>query len=711
MAYDVGSRRTSLAAEVDGTDDFLNTYHYDNTGRLTRVDQEEQSGGTSVSEKRVDFSYNDLGQYSEIVRYADVAGTLDVATSVYTYDDASRLTGLDHKQGSTVLSDYDWEYDGNGRLTSVTTVDGTDDYTYDDTGQLTDVDSDYQTDESYTYDDNGNRTNTGYTTGTNNQVTSDGTYNYEYDDEGNRTKKTTISGGAYVEYDWDHRNRLTTVTFRTSGGTKTKEVAYTYDAFDRRIGKNVDADGDGTVDSGEIYAYDASQFQSGIGGPLVDPTRAFGWVDDIVLVFDESGNLVERLLHGPGVDQPLATEDSSGNILWLLSDHLGTIRDVAEYDSGTDTTTVVNHIQYSSFGTITSQTNSTYEPRFTFTGREWDRDAELFYYRARWYDAGVGRFISEDPLGFQGNDTTLSRYVDNGATNYIDPSGNISVSPQHDRVMLKAWLSVFGQNATVSSATGQILAVGTGVTNRPDWVTRYANQFNGLFGNAWSQSVGNGIYGGLTSSGLMSNASLANATANQLFVGTAAAAVATTLAGYAGGPALYSAMSGGATTTLGTTSSTAILTASVTSAVNTVMSARTMYVSAIGAANLAYRVPNTWTVRLGRFFATRTQYRQVYIHSQITRFLQQQFGWQVHHWYIANSVGRAATNPGVNRIAQAGWNLMPIPAFLNNAIGNGGRGFNTVKTVIATSPGWVGYLSYKAGDMLADLIFPDQAEE
>jgi hypothetical protein len=101
MAYNSASRRTSLAAEIANTDDFLNTNQYDNVGRMTLVDQDEQSGGNSVSEKRVDFESNDLGQYTEITRYADVAGTLDVATSFYTYDDANHLTDLDHKQGAT----------------------------------------------------------------------------------------------------------------------------------------------------------------------------------------------------------------------------------------------------------------------------------------------------------------------------------------------------------------------------------------------------------------------------------------------------------------------------------------------------------------------------------------------------------------------------------------------------------------------------------
>ncbi len=48
---------------------------------------------------------------------------------------------------------------------------------------------------------------------------------------------------------------------------------------------------------------------------------------------------------------------------------------------------------------------------YAFAGREWDGDAELYYNRARWYDADTGRFISEDPLGFEGGDANLCRYA------------------------------------------------------------------------------------------------------------------------------------------------------------------------------------------------------------------------------------------------------------------------------------------------------------
>jgi RHS repeat-associated protein len=83
----------------------------------------------------------------------------------------------------------------------------------------------------------------------------------------------------------------------------------------------------------------------------------------------------------------------------------------------------VNHIQYDTFGQLTSQTDTTKTPWFGYTGREWDTATGLTYYRARWYDPRAGRFISEDPLSFAAGDVNLNRYVGNGATLWVDPSG------------------------------------------------------------------------------------------------------------------------------------------------------------------------------------------------------------------------------------------------------------------------------------------------
>ena len=72
--------------------------------------------------------------------------------------------------------------------------------------------------EAYSYDANGNRTMTGYSTGTNNRLLSDGTHTYTYDFEGNRTKKTVTATGEATEYERDHRNRLVRVTHLDSIG-------------------------------------------------------------------------------------------------------------------------------------------------------------------------------------------------------------------------------------------------------------------------------------------------------------------------------------------------------------------------------------------------------------------------------------------------------------------------------------------------------------
>jgi len=110
----VMSNRTSLSATIDGTDDFINTYTFDGLNRLARVDQTGETGGNTVREKRVDFGYNALGQFTSIARYKDTDGGAgnEVATSSFTYDTLSRLTGLAYsKGGNNLFTPYSWTYD------------------------------------------------------------------------------------------------------------------------------------------------------------------------------------------------------------------------------------------------------------------------------------------------------------------------------------------------------------------------------------------------------------------------------------------------------------------------------------------------------------------------------------------------------------------------------------------------------------------------
>jgi hypothetical protein len=113
-----------------------------------------------------------------------------------------------------------------------------------------------QTSESHQYDANGNRTTTGTTTGGNNRLLSDDRYDYQYDAEGNRTRRTERATGKYEVLAWDHRNRLTSVTTFSVTGTKLAAAEYTYDVFDRRIARRVDADGNGVFETTQRFVYD-----------------------------------------------------------------------------------------------------------------------------------------------------------------------------------------------------------------------------------------------------------------------------------------------------------------------------------------------------------------------------------------------------------------------------------------------------------------------
>src|SRR5207245_11481218 len=75
------------------------------------------------------------------------------------------------------------------------------------------------------------------------------------------------------------------------------------------------------------------------------------------------------------------------------------------------------------FDNGTTETDATYTGRYAWTGRERDAETGLQYNRARYYDPDTGRWLSQDPLGFDAGDSNLYRYVANRPTSDKDPSG------------------------------------------------------------------------------------------------------------------------------------------------------------------------------------------------------------------------------------------------------------------------------------------------
>src|SRR5437867_11055017 len=98
---------------------------------------------------------------------------------------------------------------------------------------------------------------TGYTTGTDNRVTADGTWTYTYDAAGNTTKKSKGASAETWTYGYDNKNELVWVEKRsTDGGTLQVRADYQYDASGNRTQKAVDSDGDGNVNTTQRYALD-----------------------------------------------------------------------------------------------------------------------------------------------------------------------------------------------------------------------------------------------------------------------------------------------------------------------------------------------------------------------------------------------------------------------------------------------------------------------
>lgn len=374
---------------------------------------EVQTAGRQVL--AVDYAYNPLMQMTAIIsvgaanyRYElayDAVSRLrqmgpatnnpGVQTAI-AYDSLDRVTNWTNRSadGSRELQNYTYTYDDVGNVTGITDsiAAETTTYSYDASYQLTGAELPGSVVLEYTYDPAGNRTSaerndvtTTYQYDAANQLissTANGGTTYTYDQNGNLLTRADSAGT--VRYSWNADNDLTRIDFPDN-----TFIAYEYDAIGRRLSK-LDRSGALTY-----YVYDGF---------------------NLVQEMDADGAVKATYIHGQMIDHPISMT-RGGNVYYFLYDQLGSVLGLADA-----TGTVVTAYRYDPWGNIITTTGSTVENPFRFTGREWDADADLYYYRTRYYDPSVGRFISRDKIGLVGG-WNLYIYVDNKPIQLIDPNG------------------------------------------------------------------------------------------------------------------------------------------------------------------------------------------------------------------------------------------------------------------------------------------------
>ena len=191
--------------------------------------------------------------------------------------------------------------------------------------------------------------------------------------------KTDASGT--TQFAWDFENRLTQAVTPASGS-----ASYKYDALGRRVQRAPSAG------ASTNFIYDGQ---------------------DVVKDTNSDGTTVEYL-NGPGIDNKIRQKGSSSSTTYYFAqDHLGSTTAL----TGT-TGKLVERISYDGYGNSVGSTRT----RYGFTGRERDSLTGLMYYRARFYDPQLGRFISQDPIGLIGG-INLFAYVENNPLLFSDPSG------------------------------------------------------------------------------------------------------------------------------------------------------------------------------------------------------------------------------------------------------------------------------------------------
>jgi len=294
---------------------------------------------------------------------------------------AGRRTSL--ARGSGVVTSYG--YDAAGRLASLshdpagTGYDLTLGFAYNPAGQIV---ANTRSDDSYAYTGHANAGVTDVHDGLNQVVT---------------------TGGLAV----DHNSRGDITRLPTPGSPAGNSTEYTYSDEDRLV----------TAEVNVTLTYDPLGRLHQVSSPA--GSRRFLYDGGNLLVeYDAAGAQDHRYIHGPGVDDLLVWDDRSlyptVTRRYAHADERGS---VIAYSDGNDNVTHVN--RYDEYG---RPQGGALHGGFGYTGQMWVPELGMYYYRARIYHPGLGRFMQPDPVGYESGMNRYA-YVRGDPVNLVDPLG------------------------------------------------------------------------------------------------------------------------------------------------------------------------------------------------------------------------------------------------------------------------------------------------
>ena len=370
-----------------------------------------KSSRTVIGATPITYSYNDdnvptkIGDMTLVYLYPSGLlrqTKLNNIRDNRTYDTYGDLLSYEavHLPSSLSLYKYELTRDLLGRVITKLETYGTQTsayvYTYDSVGRLSSVTKDSLPYGNYTYDTNSNRVS-----GSVGGLVTNEAFTATYDAQ---DRLTTYNSNDYI---YNENGELLSKELNS-----TDSISFEYDAFG-----NLKTS---TLPSGEVLSYSLDGSSRRMV-KLIDgaPVGYSIYEGSHTLAAEYNGLQVLQKEYVGGVNINSSDYVIVGITKYrIIKNHLGSPVLVVNSSTGQ----IVQEVHYNEFGKILSDSNPGFQP-YGFAGGIYDQDTKLTRFGARDYDAKVGRWISKDPIRFDGGDVNLYGYVLQDPINLFDPNG------------------------------------------------------------------------------------------------------------------------------------------------------------------------------------------------------------------------------------------------------------------------------------------------